>query len=385
MSNESKILELVRNLLARAEHPNTPAPEAELAMQQANKLMAKHAIEEAMLDSTRTESERKKPTDIEIKVGWESAGEFYPKMRTILMYIAEANRCKCVPKIDDYSIMRVYGFAEDVRWVEMLFTMVLADFLRQVNPKWDNSKGLDENVYNFKVAGYKWKQIHDEMLRNGHESVEKMKPARGYVRDEYGRLQRDDHGYILTQEVQVGTGSFPPLMSAYKRHAKKVGDQHLVKTNSHEQYREQFTLAFTDHLIRRLADMKFDNAEEAKTAGAELALIDRSHLVDEAIWADHPQMHPDEIRRQKEIRLREFERQAQEREEKLAAMTDAQKRKFLEEEERQRRRREKASRGKVRYVAYQSAAANRGRSAAESVDLRRKRHADGRGSQGVIS
>lgn len=384
MSKESKVLELVRNLLARAEHPNTPKPEADLAMQQANKLMAKHAIDEALLDATLTEAERKAPTRISIKIGYRSASEFFPKMRTVLRSVAYANRCKHEFNPDDYEDNWIYGFAEDVRWVEMLFTVILADFLRQVNPKWDNSLGLDANVYNFKSAGYKWRDIHDEMLRNGGESVEKTKMQRQYVIDINGMYARDEDGRVQIEEVPVGTGSYPPLMSAYKRHAKKVGDEFLVKTSSHEQYREQFTLAFTEQMVNRLHDMRNSNESEAKSMGAELALVDRSHLIDEAIWKDFPHMHPDEIRKQREAQRLRFEKEAQEREDLLDSMTKSERRKFLDDEERARRKRARMTKGKVRYVAYQSAASARGRSAADSVDLSRKRHTDGRGKQGSI-
>ena len=52
-------MDRVAALLRIAEHPNTPVPEADVALMQANKLIAKHAIEEALLRQHQTVGERR--------------------------------------------------------------------------------------------------------------------------------------------------------------------------------------------------------------------------------------------------------------------------------------------------------------------------------------
>lgn len=365
--------------MARAEHVNTPAPEAELCYKQANKLMTKHAIDEAMLEATMSVADRHRPDKIEIPVGWNSAGEFYPKMRSLLYQIAETNRCKAVPSIRDFSIVEIYGFAEDTRWTEMLFTTMLMDFLSKVNPKWDKALPIEQNIYNFKVAGFKWAKIDEISMQNGNESMQRMKMEKRWTG------YNAETGQGIFEEALAGTGFYNKMHGIYTRYAKKIGDDQLVKTTSFDQYREQFTLAFTERMTDRLMDMRRESEDEVKAAGAELALIDRSHLIDEEIWENHPDMHPDEIARQNTLWREQQQQKAERREEKLAAMSKGERTKFLEQEERDRRKRQKQSQGKTRWVAYQSAASSRGAAAADSVDLSRKRHTGGRGEQGSLS
>lgn len=363
---EEKILERVRLLLARAEHPNTPAPEAELCLDRANKLIAKHAIEEAMLEMSMSQDEKRRPDKIEVHVGHDSAGEFWPQMRSILEAAAVANRCRVVIPAYLSKPIEVYGFHEDLRWTEMLFTVILTDFVQQVNPRWSYDKGYDENVYNFKVAGYKWADIDRIAVEHGAPTAAIMQEETQWWKAGQPTVMRPTGKYRGT------------LISAYKRHAKLVGDHLLVKTTSFESYREQFTQAYTNRMLARFDRMIRSNKEtENETTGAALALVDRSKIIDEEIWKDHPHLHPDEIAARMEKRRLERERELQERREMLDAMDEKERAAFLEKEERKRRR----NQGRVRYVAYQSAAANRGSVAAERVDLSRKRHTGGAAPQ----
>jgi hypothetical protein len=50
---DDRMLERVRKLLARAEHPSTPLAEAEACSEKAAELMSRHLIDEAMLDAER--------------------------------------------------------------------------------------------------------------------------------------------------------------------------------------------------------------------------------------------------------------------------------------------------------------------------------------------
>ena len=85
---DQKILDRVAALLAIAEHPNTGEHEADTALRQANKLIAKHAIEEAMLRQAQTVGERRALVRREVVIG---AGEFSPYLRTILGAAVDAN------------------------------------------------------------------------------------------------------------------------------------------------------------------------------------------------------------------------------------------------------------------------------------------------------
>lgn len=361
-----KILERVRLLLDRAEHANTPAPEAELCFQQANKLMTKHAIDEALVRANQTDAERRKPTRMKIKLGEGGIGEFWPILRTILTEVAAANRCRTV--IYSTLDLEVFGFQEDVSWTEMLYTSIYMSFVGQLNPKWDEDKSYNENVYNFKVAGRKWHDINGEAMKHGHPDMRRMEQRYRWNHDSQSmELKLVPHKSLMKSGI----------VNAYKKHAKSIGDDNLVSTTSFEEYRKQYGEAFAARISHRLRDMVDSNMQEAQeVTGAEVALRDAMEDVNEYMFQQHPHLRPDteeEIAARREAWRRQREQAAKAREEMLAGMTDRQRQQFLEKEEREQRREAQRNR---RYWEQQDAKHNasahrRGRKAADRVDLNR--------------
>ena len=382
MSN-NKTLELVRNLIARAEHPNTPAPEAELCFKQANKLMLKHAIDEATLRAGQSESQRRSPKKIVIKLGESDTSEFWPALKTILNEIAVSNRCTGAFTYRDATI---FGMDEDVRWVEMLYTTVYFDFLSHIAPRWDAALGYDANVYNFKVAGFSWKDINAKAVSAGEKSAEKMESYEKYCG------YHPQTGMSIFQTAERGTGKMGgSMISAYKRHAKKIGDLNLVSTTSFSEYRRQFTDAFTARIatrIRRMADESA--AETANVPGAALALTSSMEDVNRAFWEEFPQFAPITPEEEERRRLAAEEyalKIAERREAELNAMSPKKRAEFLEKEERAKRRESERNR---KYWAEQDAKHNasahsRGRNAANSSDLSKKRHTGAADQRKAIS
>ncbi len=362
---EDKILERVRNLLARAEHPNTPAPEAELCFAQADKLMFKHAIDEALLRSHQTEKERKTPEKRTVSLASESIGEFWPELRTVLGEIAYANRCRAIASHYAGGEITLVGFAEDVAWTEMLFTSIYFAFVRQINPKWNPDASYEENVYNFKVAGYKWAEIDKVGRQNGAPDMR--------VTEEYEEYSWTSGGYVTRTRF---TGRISgKVIGAYKRHAKAIGDTNIVSTQSFSSYRRQFTTAFCNEINRRLRRLADEQAKDAdSTPGAALALTDYRRVVDEHFYDMFPNFRPrteEEIAAEEEARRLQKEMEERRREEMLNRMTPQQRYEFLEKEQRKERREAEKDR---RYweknrVKHDSSAHARGRSVAASVDL----------------
>ena len=114
----SHILERVRALLAKAESTEFPA-EAESLTAKAQDLMARHRIEQAMLDD-RCTAHRGGPTMVQMTVETPHADA---KVR-ILIAVARANACTVIwtPHLRRAS---VFGFADDLDAVETLFTSLL--------------------------------------------------------------------------------------------------------------------------------------------------------------------------------------------------------------------------------------------------------------------
>jgi hypothetical protein len=383
-----KIMERVAALLRIAEHPNTPGPEAETALMQANKLITKHAIDEALLRQSQSVGDRRAIKQSKIALG---TGEFTPYLSTIFMAAAEALRVSVgtrSARIDGVFQTEywVYGADEDVAWLEMLFNMIKLQFLLKLDPKWDESLGYDANVYNFKVAGFKWAEIDRKAMSFGHasrESTEAKKVSRYALSDEERANSPQVTGDPAEPtmwdmfEVRRPNGFYHKLKAAYVRHAKVISDDTRVVTQSHEAYRLSFATAFRSTMCNRFYEMQREAEAEMDTIpGAAIAIRDMKAEADEALWADFPDMSPEEIARRREAMRAQREAEAKAREEMLAAMTSAERQRFLEEEEEAERRQAKAQRRwekqNTKYYSRDLSATQRGSAAAMSVDLTRK-------------
>ena len=362
-----KILEQVQALLARAEHPNTPEPERELCFERANKLITRHALDEAIIRSRQTAEERRRP--VTEKFRWmEKASSFAPYLRTILSEICETNRCRAIIHPATYEVT-VVGFKEDVSWVQMLYMNCYFTFLSKMFPKWNDELGYDENVYNFKIAGYKWPAINDTAVKHGHEDHSRSK------------WNYETHKY----DYSIGGA----VIAAYKRHAKKVGDTNRVQTQRHSAYRMSFAEAFARRVSSRLEQMREEAARMSESAPGMMLAIRND--VDDMFYELFPNMNPEEmerIRSERERAMREAqEREERERQEMLDAMTEKQRAAFLEKEERQRRR-EAASNERYwreydRRNRIDSDGSRAGSSAADTVRLTRDAGIDSDEKKGI--
>lgn len=396
MSNNSaseKIMSRVAKLLALAEHPNTPAPEAELALRQANSLITKHAIDEAILRQSQTIGERRAISHSTIVLG---GGEFAPYLRTIFNTAAETLRVSVAGRSfrtdTGYDTeIHMYGAAEDVAWLDTIFNMIKLQFLLKLDPRWDNSVSFDQNVYTFKVAGYKWAEIDRIAQQHGHESREstgKTTVARRYVAEGewFEELYEvEDPKPWDTVYVRRPNGFFHKLKAAYIRHAKLIGDDERVQTQTHQAYRLSFAEAFRSRMAERFWQMEEDAKAEMDTIpGAALALRDMKEDADKAMWADFPHLDPEEIARLMEARREQERREAEARQAMLDAMPTKDRQKFLEDEESTKRAEAKAQRSwerkNTRYYTVDRTARRLGANAANSVDLSRKAGSAGAGS-----
>lgn len=371
MAKNTTPLERVRLLLDRAEHPNTPEAERELCFMQANKLMAKHAIDEVLLNASRTQAEREAPTRKVVTLGDGARGEFWPILRTILGGCAQANRCRAVTDWSGRSC-EIFGFAEDVEWTEMFFTSIYFTFISTINPKWDESKDWDENVYNFKVAGYKWSEINEMSVAHGGPDCRKYEERYSWTDREYKMMPTDK----LTGK----------LIAGYKRHAKKIGDTNMVRTQSHEAYRRQYAEAFQSQMLTRLWRMEDESKEQYKSSGAELAIIDRQEDVNRLLFETHPHLSPEAMKLKAQQAEEARERQERELQERLDAMTPEQREEYYSKKARQQER--DAARDKKYWEQerrrHDRSAHRRGRAAADSVVLSRSGKVDGAGRAGSI-
>jgi len=111
------LIEKIRALLARANHPNTPLAEAETALALASKLMQKHGL---------VEGDLARAGDDDIKVTMERVhvvGPYRVQRTNVLYEIAKVHSCTGYRDFDDVgaSVFVMFGRTSDVRAVRTLF------------------------------------------------------------------------------------------------------------------------------------------------------------------------------------------------------------------------------------------------------------------------
>jgi hypothetical protein len=110
-------LELVRRLLAVAEHPNTGETEAAVYLEKACAVMAAYGIEQAMLADAGKVADG--VGSVTIRVG----NPYQPDRRALLAGVAEVLRCRSIyRRVGAESEVQVVGFRSDLVLVEMVFT-----------------------------------------------------------------------------------------------------------------------------------------------------------------------------------------------------------------------------------------------------------------------
>ncbi|KPC67194.1 DUF2786 domain-containing protein [Streptomyces chattanoogensis] len=114
----SRALGRIRGLLAKAEATNF-AEEAEALSAKAQELMARHSIDEALLDSG---SQGGQPGPSAVRIGIE--GPYEQAKALLLDAVAAANRCQAVWAAD-VGFSTVVGFTADLDAAEMLYTSLL--------------------------------------------------------------------------------------------------------------------------------------------------------------------------------------------------------------------------------------------------------------------
>jgi hypothetical protein len=115
------VLARVRKLLAVAEHPNTPPEEADNAARAAERMIAKHAIDEALLEAAGTTRSRPESRTMTVEPPYASAKV------TLAGVVATAHgvRAISVRGADGPPTVVLVGFGADLALVDLLYTSLL--------------------------------------------------------------------------------------------------------------------------------------------------------------------------------------------------------------------------------------------------------------------
>ena len=259
-----KILATIAALLARADHPNTPIPEAELSRMRAEKLMLKYRIAEA----TAVES-----GEVVLKPVWrkvfvctydsEFRDHYYSLAVAIVRHVG--GRQRSVVEYSDsigssaYSL-NIVGYDSDLRYMELINSACMLAFSTRLEPKFHPEESLASNAYRMRLAGMERNRIA-KILLGTWETTNEMK-------------QKTRKVTALIKEGAALEGA----------DASEV----LGRGNSVKTYRSSYADGFYSEFLNRLARMRIQDGLEATT----LVLSNRKGNVDEAFYERFPNMRP---------------------------------------------------------------------------------------------
>lgn len=120
---DDRRLATIRGLLAKAEATEFPE-EAEAFFDKASELIARYAVDEALLWATDTTA-RESPTELRLVVHAPYLGQ----KAVLVGRVAAAHGCRAIRfgsgSARDGEVMAIVGFPSDLRWVETLVTSLL--------------------------------------------------------------------------------------------------------------------------------------------------------------------------------------------------------------------------------------------------------------------
>lgn len=160
---QAKKLEQIRALLAKAD-ATTFEGEAAVFRAKADELMTQYAIDQWMLRSTDKEAAiiQKKHFAFEWYATSPRKNELWD------LFTDVAFHCRCSVVLGSWTHyfegqradrITVVGLESDLAWMDELFTHLLLQLAKELEPKPDPHKSLPENVTDLKHAGLTWKRI----------------------------------------------------------------------------------------------------------------------------------------------------------------------------------------------------------------------------------
>lgn len=159
----SKILERVRAILALADDEQTRNPAAADSYRaQADKLMTAYAIEEWQLEQAQAKAHAGQISKPEVRyydITWWYTGN--PEFHSDQWYMFQnvARHCRVViahrgqGKNGNYREIPLIGFVSDLDYFDMLFTHLMLQMGKQLEPKPDLDKSFGENAYTLRASG----------------------------------------------------------------------------------------------------------------------------------------------------------------------------------------------------------------------------------------
>jgi hypothetical protein len=135
MTNEDKVIELIRQIIAKAEATPYPA-EAETLMQRAQVLMARHSVDQAMVNAKRADKDRERIVERTVEL----SGIYATAHVTLFGCVAEGHGSVRVIRtlggLRNHEKVTLVGHESDAFAVEMLATSLMVQSRTALNVWW---------------------------------------------------------------------------------------------------------------------------------------------------------------------------------------------------------------------------------------------------------
>jgi hypothetical protein len=256
-----RVMALVNNLLARADHPNTPPEEAKTSRERAEREMARYRLEEAALSVEQKAIMGIKPR----KATWdvtELRSEFAQQYRSMANYVINHIGAHGIftyrhdPDGLTMIIVHVYGFESDLAYGELLWASIRAAFKGQLEPDVDPSLSDEDNVYRLRNAGI-----------------------------ERGRIG------VLMGWGGEGTNGPGKVTTVFKRACKARNEDPKTlsgKGNNMRTFRRSYAESFADTMWYRMYDLRIARGQNS----GELVMANRMEEIMEMFYTDYPAYRP---------------------------------------------------------------------------------------------
>lgn len=253
-TERSDLLRRVRALVAKAEGTDNQH-EADAFRAKAESLMLKYRIEQHELGDQHEDNVVR---DTQYDFNWYE-GPHGSSLFTLMQYVARHCNVKVVTWRPSWHSMTipVVGMDSDREYFDMLFTSIMLEFTRGLEPQVDKSKTMIENMVRLKESGQQWLRIAEQLWMAGMLPQFTERPT----------------------QKQVHHLNFSGRYTAYCQEH----DRPRLRTTP-KVYQRSFTIGFLDRIWDRLAAIR-QHAQQSLNAGESsgLALV----LADAMTRAEH--------------------------------------------------------------------------------------------------
>lgn len=241
---------VIAGLLANAEDERLPEAARDSYRAKAERLMREYRIAEESALATDITAAAPITRVIRLYDGYPQMAAYYGMVLGAIM-----THTGCRYLYTGNGEATVVGYAGDVRYAEFLWTAARLMFATRIDPRWDDTLPLEENVWRLRNAGIERRVIADRAWGNGAVAAARSRVQRIYIRECASR------------------GETP----------RAAGLGHQTAT-----YRQAYAQSFYDTMVQRLRTAR----DAADSTHGALDLHDRKYRVAEAFYVAFPHMRP---------------------------------------------------------------------------------------------